>query len=234
MIKKTVLLLCLCLAFLACGDKKAQIDQMLELEGKSLSQASKQRIAELKDSIDKYEDIVNKKVDAALLTGDYYKMLGREYEKAGLHKLALEAYENGLEYWTNNHVLFFYAGLNAAQCAKAEADKARRASLFEKTLLYYKRSIELDNQYPKALFAISVLLAYELDQIGQAEKYLEQLLQVDGRHIKGHFLLARIKVSQNRISEAITLYERIEKLANDEEDRKKAANLKRQLLGGGN
>jgi len=78
-----------------------------------------------------------------------------------------------------------------------------------------------------------VLYIFELDRALEAEEYVQQALEVRPNSQKTRFLLAAIRVRQNRFEEAIEIYDQIIEETEDATMQQRARENREQLLGGG-
>lgn len=232
-----VLLACslsaLCLLSVSCGNEKKEYAKMLsefETDGYADREASEEKIRELEKKIPELkkeaERTINAKYDIAL----YNKMLAVEYIELEMYGPALEALKNAIEISPANRVLFYYAGVCAAQMSKTTPDGAKQGEYLKDAEFYYSRAIELKNNYVEALFALAVLYVFEMEQPLDAKPLLENLLSVSGGNIQAMFLLASVNVQLGDVEAAIDLYERIESVSAIESEQKEAEQNKRRLL----
>jgi tetratricopeptide (TPR) repeat protein len=196
-------------------------------------QVSEQRIEELKEGIEKYEQIVEREVEAAAQIGEYYKMLAVAYIDREMYGRALENLEEAIDYYPENSLIFYLAGVCSARMAKAAVNRpAEQEELFKEAENYYLRAIFLDNDFVEALYGLSVLYVFELDRVVDAEPYLERILEKESRNTQAMFLLARVYVYSGRVEDAVELYEEIIDKAQSRQEKERARDMKNQVLEG--
>lgn len=196
-------------------------------------EVSEERIAELKEGIEKYKQIVEREVEASAQIGEYYKMLAVAYIDREMYGKALESLEKAIDYYPENSIIFYLAGVCSARMAKAAVNRpAAQETLFEEAENYYLRAISLDTGFVDALYGLSVLYVFEMDRIVDAEPYLERILEKESRNTKAMFLLARVHVYSGRIEDAVELYDEIIDKAQSKQEKERARELKNQVLEG--
>ncbi len=199
---------------LGCSKKedKYYIENLkkMDSEGYSITPEQEKEIAKLKVGIQKYKKIVDEKVKAAEQLGVYYKMLAIRYLNNNMYQLALENLKEALKYYPENPILFYLSGVCYGRVAKSivDDDEKRKSTLLlaEK---YYRRAIELDNNYRDALFGLAVLYVFELNKPEAAIPLLEKLLTTQKSDTDAMFLLARTYYEVGKAEEAIDMYDRI-------------------------
>jgi tetratricopeptide (TPR) repeat protein len=219
-----------------CRDKDEEILEKLkpfETMTYEEEQVSEQRIEELKEGIAKYEQIVERQVEASAQIGEYYKMLAVAYIDREMYGKALENLEEAVDYYPENSLIFYLAGVCSARMAKARVNRpAEQEELFGEAENYYLRAISLDNDFVEALYGLSVLYVFELDRIMDAEPYLERILEKESRNTNAMFLLARVYVYSGRVEDAVELYNEIIDKAQSKQQKERARELKDQVLEG--
>ena len=121
-------------------------------------------VAELESAISKYERRVEDIMIAQNRIANWYKMLGTRYVDSKMYVKALTAYTKALEYYPDNHNLYYETGLCASKIAKNFATLATEA---EHDATYYyalavKAYISALQLHYEALFVLAA--AYYLNQ----------------------------------------------------------------------
>ena len=223
-----------------CGrvdSTEVMMDQLVQMEDQDYAdrEISARRVEEIQVEIRRYRKEVERTVDAAGQLGIYYKMLAVEYMRGGMFGTAFEALQQAIAIHPENPILFYYAGVCTARMSAAQVIEEQRAQWLERSEKMYRRAVTLDPEYADALYALSVLYVFELDQPEQAESLLESLLAVESKDIDGRFLLARVYYLRGGLEEAIEVYREIESLSNVElirrEARKGIEQIEEQLYG---
>ncbi len=203
---------CALLAGLVSCDKRDDfyVDGLARMEKppKGQSEPSADRIEGLKREIARYRGIVDKKVEASQQLGIYYKMLAVAYMRLEMYQQAYDSLKEAITYHTNNSVLFYYAGLCAAQVSRAqtESDKGR---WLERAEAHYRRALELEPDYAEAMYGLAVLDTFELNKLADAEQLARRILQLRSHDDDSSFLLANILYRMGRLAEAASLYGQI-------------------------
>lgn len=227
------LLLFLLSMLIGCNDRTKQMLQRLmatqpeQYQGEGVTE---EKLEELKREIKKFEDEITELVKKQSELGIYYRMLGMEYFDQEMYGPALELFREGMEIYPNNRLLHYYAGVSQSQLAKAEAEEEKREKLFEQAAYYYERAIELKENYVDALYALSVLYVFELDRPSDALPHVRKILQLRDEHYRAEFLLARIRVEEGRVEEAMELYQNIAENAPQQDMVERARENRERLM----
>lgn len=230
------LLLVSVLFLVSCNKEQQRIlNRLLDTEtgeygGEKLDE---KRVEELENQVREYGDKVQELVEQTGKLGIYYKMLALEYLDNEMYGPATEYFLKSLEIYPNNHPVQYYTGLAMAQLSGARGSNTERQETLEEAAFHYRRAVELKPDYFNALYALSVLLIFELDRPFEAEEYVLKALDVRSSDDKTLFLLARIRVLQNRYDEAIEIYDRIIEKSSSSDARSRAKANREQLIGGG-
>ena len=237
--KKTIvfisIIFCLSLFFISCNKTRAKtLDRLLKTESGDYNdeKISKDRIKELEDGIKEYSKDVNRVVKANAEIGVYYRMIALEYLDLKMYKLALENFEKSMEYYPSNPVLNYYAGLTEANIARSETSVIKSFSLFKQSENYYISALRLKSTYSDAMYGLSVLYLFDLDNPDKAKPLLEKMLSLNPKNWEAMSLFARYKVLKGDIDGAIDLYSTISKDAWDDNMKEQAARNRDSLLAG--
>jgi len=229
----TVGLICLILVSFSCGNEKREYAELMaefEPEEYADREASEEKIKELEKKISDMQKEVERTIDASYDLALYNKMLAVEYIELKMYGPALEALRKAIEISPANRLLFYYAGVCCAQMATSTPRQEERRRYLKDAEFYYKRAIELKNNYVEALYALAVLYVFEMDRPFDAKPLLEDILNYSSKNIQAMFLLARVNVQLGDVEAAIDLYERIEETSAIEEEREEATSNKKRLL----
>jgi len=219
--------------FTSCGPNTRQIIRMQALE-EGVSNPT--TIPELTEAIRRYQDRIEDIVQADIRTGLWYKILATRYLDNKMYKEALENFRMAIEYFPDNQNLYYFVGVCAGYMAKASLDynatgdavtRQRYLALSESA---YKRAIELEPRYSRALYGLAILYVFELERIAEAIPFLELVLEIEKRHVDAMFVLARAWFMLNEDEKAIELYDRIQSVSTVEHRRAEAAKNKQLVL----
>ena len=170
--------------------------------------------AELQEAIKKYERRVDDIIIAEGRIGIWYKILGSRYMDQKMYKKALECFQSALEYYPENQNVFYQTGLAASLVAKNTLNFSLTDTNIEKEKYYnlavsaYKRAIEIDSKYSKAIYALSVLYIFELNRASDAVSILESVVEREKKPIRHIVLLARAYYMTGEYEKAIAMYEK--------------------------
>ena len=182
----------------------------------------KERERELKAAIREYRDILEMKIYAARNLGIYYKILGKLYFDNRMYKLGAEAFDKAVEIDPENPILFYYAGLCRARYSKSVSGEASAYAMLRLAEKNYLRAVELDNNYTRAMYALSVLYVFEMDKPDEAVELLEKLLEIEKYNFDAMFLLANSYIRMGLLDRADRTYLRIINNAGDSSYRRQA------------
>jgi tetratricopeptide (TPR) repeat protein len=231
MSKNLFFILLILVSFLSCKrDEKDFFNNINEMDAEYLTtEELKEREKDIKADINKYKTILEEHVEAAQKSASYHKMLGKLYFDNKMYKIAAKQFEEAIEIDNENPVLFYYAGLCYARYAKTIIDEPQQ---FENILIaekYYLKAIDLNSDFFKALYAVSVLYVFELDQPDKAVLYLEKFLETQKSDYDAMFLLANAYIRLDLIDMASGIYDKIIKNSGNNVYKKQAEENKRKL-----
>jgi tetratricopeptide (TPR) repeat protein len=193
----------------------------------------KVRESELKKTIAEYRDILEQKIDAARNLASYHKILGKLYLDNRMFMLASEQFDEAVKIDSENPVLFYYGALCYSRYSKSLMNESEQYSNILIAEKYYLKTIELDRNFNKALYAIAVLYIFELDQPDKAVEYLEQLLETQKSNYDAMFLLANAYIRLGITDQAVDIYNSIIRTSKNSVYKKQAEDNKRQLQDSG-
>ncbi|CEM60815.1 tetratricopeptide repeat protein [Treponema phagedenis] len=217
----------------SCGNREV-IKRMQEFEEGVHNPTS---VEELETAIKKYQRRVNDIMIAQERIGIWYKMLASRYMDRKMYAKALEVLEQAVTYYPENQTLFFSIGVCAANMAKrslnfsAGSINTQKNHYNDLAVSAYKRAIEIDPKYINALYGLSVLYVFELDQNEKAIPLLERILEVEKKPFDVLFVLGRAYYATGKNDQAIQCYDKIISLSASEEQRMEAEKNKRLIEG---
>lgn len=192
---------------------------------------SEEKIEQWKREVRRYDQIVKESIEAASQASSLYKMLAEEYSRLQMYGLALDAYRKVLEYEPANHVALYSAGLSAGQLALSKSPGAERDQLLSAALEYHLRAIEVNPGYADPYLAAAVLRFYELGDNAGAKELLTRGIELfPSKASRMMFVLAQIAVSENRLNDAVDLYDRIAASTRNSDERDSAISNREELL----
>lgn len=204
--------------FVSCGPDTKTIRRMQQIEEGVDNPTS---IEELTTAIGKYRNRVEDIINAENRIGMWYKILAIRYLDGGLYGKALENFRMAIEYYPTNQNLYYYVGVCAGYLAKASLDFDATGSTSERDRYYrlaesaYLRAIELEPRYVRALYGLSILYVFELDEAAKAIPHLELIMDIETADINAMFVLARAYYSTGDIDRSVAMYDAIIKKGKD-------------------
>ncbi|MDR1785099.1 MAG: tetratricopeptide repeat protein [Spirochaetaceae bacterium] len=229
-----VLFSALALLIMGCGASPKTVKRMQILEEGVTNPTTPK---EIEDAIRKYGTRIEDILLAQEQVGIWYKLLGTRYLDSKMYNEALKAFQKAIEFYPENGNLYYYVGICAGYMAQSALDYAASGSTAQKynylklSEAAYLRALEIEPRYVRALYALSVLYVFELDDSAKAVPLLEKLLTIDTKHIDAMFVLARAYYSMYQVDKAVAIYDRIIEIAPRERKDDAEAN-KRQALEG--
>ena len=200
--------------------------------------ATPRTVEGLVDAIARYQARIDRHVRDAAQTGAYWKILGIRLADQGMHRLAVDAFEQAIEFNPDDPTLFFLLGESASRVAASTLEfpggaPSERLEYFALAESAFLRAIELDATYGRPRFSLGVMYVFDLDRPEDAIVQLGLFLQISPRDVAGMFVLARAYVVTERFLPAIELYERILSMSGDSSVRAEAQanlNMVRELM----
>lgn len=222
--KKNVFFILTCLfLFSSCGVSNKRIIRMQKMEE---GVGSPTTIEELKTAIEKYDARIADLQLSQSQVGIWYKILGTRYLDNKMYGEALKAFQSALQYYPDNQNLYYYVGICAGYMSHTALDYNATGNMEQKynylklAETAYLRAIEIEPRYSRALYALSVLYVYELDEPAKAIPYLEKVLDIEKKHTDAMFVLARAYYSTYEFDKAVKMYDKIISVTTS--DKKKA------------
>ena len=181
--------------------------------------------AELKEAIKKYERRIEDIMVASERVGTWYKILGTRYIDKKMYKDALGCFQKAIEFYPENQNLYYKVGVCAAFMAKSSLnfeEDGQEDRYYKLAVKAYKRAIELDPNYEKAMYALSVLYVFELNTPSEAIPLLERAIDGKMKPLDELFLLGRAYFMVGENEKAIASFQRIVDISGNEAQRKQA------------
>jgi len=223
----------LIILFVSCGPNNSYVRRIQAVEEGVDNPVT---IEELTSAIKKYQNRISDVLNADVRVGLWYKILASNYLDNKMYGKALENYRSAIEYYPTNQNLFYYIGVCAGYMAKASLDyeatgtneQRNRYLLLAESA--YRRALELEPQYVRSLYGLSILYVFEMNQPAKAIPLLELSLEVDKKNIDSMFVLARAYYATGSGDEAVALYDRILGITRDPVRKKEAEDNKAYVL----
>ncbi len=224
---KRLFIIFIVLISISCRNEKR--DLYNRLESTEYGEISSERENELKEDIRLNKEILEEKIEAARGLGSCYKMLGKLYLENEMYLLSLEQFREAVKIYPENPILYYYSGLCSARYSKASVDDQEKFEYMNNAEKYYRKAVELDENYSKAVIALSVLYLYEMEKPSEAALMLNTLIEHESRNFEARFLLANAYVQLGKIDEAVSVYGSIIKNADSKSYITQAEKNKKEL-----
>ncbi len=223
----------LSMIFTSCTKSNKTIIRMQHIEE---GVSSPNTIDELKEAISKYEERVADIQLAQSQIGIWYKILATRYLDKKMYGEALKTFQKALEFYPDNQNLYYYVGLCAGYMSHAAMD-FEASGRFDKKMNYlhlsedaYKRAIDIEPRYVRALYGLAILYEFELDESEKSIPLLEKLLTIDTKHMDAMFALARAYFVCYEFDKAVEMYDKIISITKSQERKDEAERNKKYVL----
>lgn len=219
--------------FSSCGPNTKTIRRMQAIEEHVDNPTT---IEELTDAIGKYQARIEDVLNADIRIGMWYKILAIRYLDTGMYGKALETFRTAIEYYPTNQNLYYYVGVCAGYMAKASLDyeatgkSSERGRYLDLAESAYLRAIELEPRYARALYGLSILYVFELNESAKAIPLLERFMEVETIDYDAMFVLARAYYVTGDIDRSVAMYDKILATSKDEKRRSEAESNKAIVL----
>lgn len=226
--------LLICSLFLSCNASDKKIIKSVQRMEEGVSNPT--TVEELKEAIEKYEHRAEDLIAAQEQTGIWYKILATRYLDKEMYAEALQTLEKAVYYYPANQNLFYYIGVSAGFMAKASldidaaGDKAKRDNYLLLSESGYKRAVELEPDYVKALYGLSVLYVLEMNQPAKAISLLEHVLEIESKNEEAMMLLGHAYYMVFDYDAAVEMYDKVIAASSSKERREAASANKKAVL----
>ncbi|HSV56817.1 MAG TPA: hypothetical protein VLH39_06885 [Magnetospirillaceae bacterium] len=231
---KLVLLLAASSALASCGGD-SDLRRLFDLEERAMRGAPPSTIEELRRGIAEYTREADRTIEATERIGIYWRLLSLRFMERRMYIEAYDAAKHALRYFPDNPALYYTIGLGLSHLAKLDSvsgpgGQAQRAERLATAETAYRRALHFNPRYARALYALAILYVFELDSPEVAGPYLVRLLDIETQNVDAMFLLARVRITEGRLEDAISLYDKIIRVTRVEERRRQAEENKKVVL----
>lgn len=210
------------------------------VEEEKFSKEEKKKIRELSKRIRKIEKDLNRQVRWRIEESEAYTALGLVLMENGMYAHANQTFTTAILLVGNNAMLHYYRGYCAEQAMRDTAVSGDRLVLKDEAVRDYLRTLEIQPKHDLALYRLALIRGVEEERYADAVLLLDEYFRVIGlvnkrkgllpRETAALFLRARSSYALGLTADAVEHYDKIINYSTDEEVRKKAADLKRQVL----
>lgn len=172
-------------------------------------------IEELKDAISKYEERIADIQLAHQQVAIWNKMLGTRYLDAKMYGEAMKCFQKALETYPDNQNLYYWVGVCAGYMAHQAMDyngtgsTQTRMNYLRLAEDAYSRAIKIDDRFVRALYGLSVIYVFELDESAKAIPLLEKVMEIETKDFNAMFVLARAYYENYEFDKAVKIYDKI-------------------------
>ena len=190
-----IFICCIVLSYFVLGRKNSARQKIKHLEALEAGVENPLTVEELEEAIAKNEARAEELLALQEQTGSWYKILAVKYIDGEMYGEALSALQKAVQYYPQNQNLFYYIGVSAGFMAKATLDFNADGKTTERDnyLLLaesgYKRAVELEPDYFRAIYGLAVLYVLEMNQPAKAVPLLEKALTIEEKNTEAMMLL---------------------------------------------
>ena len=219
---------------LGCGkEDDARLEFLKQTEGAAYEGVAvdDEKIAQLRQDIAEYEEEVAETVQNYRRIASFQKTLAHELIRSEMYGPALDALERAMELQSENAVLYYFAGVAAARSARGHMIDGEETDYYSQAERFFSEALALRPDYKDALFAMAVLLAFDLQQPEEALIHSRRLSKLETGDPGVRFLHANILVRNGMIEEAIAVYDDLAQTAPGADQRARARENRDALRG---
>lgn len=189
------------------------------------------RVEELRRDIARYEDEIAETVQNYRRVASFQKLLAQELIRGEMYGPALEALERAMDLQSENAVLYYYAGVAAARSARGHILDGEETDHLKRAEELFGEALALRPDYKDALFAMAVLLAFDLGRPEEALEHSRRLSELETGDPGVRFLHANVLVRNGMVAEAIEVYDDLAQTAPGTDQRARARENRDALRG---
>ena len=193
---------------------------------------NKERISELKSDIRGVEKQIEETIESVRDKGTYWRLLGLKYMDYKMWGEAVSALNEAIHIYPEHAFLLYNRALSFGQLSLSADTQEQRIAYLSRAEQGHRRALSIDPRFTPAMYALAILLVFELENPLEARDILENYLELERSDINARFLLARVHIELGENGEALRLYEEIRDIAKNEEDISKANELHRLVERG--
>ncbi|MDA3950865.1 MAG: hypothetical protein PF508_16785 [Spirochaeta sp.] len=190
-----------------------------------------ERVEELRRDITRYEEEISETVQNYRRVASFQKSLAQELIRGEMYGPALEALERAMDLQSENAVLYYFAGVAAARSARGHILDGEETDYLSRAERLFGEALALRPDYKDALFAMAVLLAFDLQRPEEALEYSRRLSQLETGDPGVRFLHANVLVRNGMVDEAIAVYDDLAQTAPGTDQRARARENRDALRG---
>ncbi|MBO7421064.1 MAG: tetratricopeptide repeat protein [Spirochaetaceae bacterium] len=231
-----IFICCIVLSYFVLGRKNSARQKIKNLEALEAGVENPLTVEELEEAIAKNEARAEELLSLQEQTGNWYKILAVKYIDGEMYGEALSALQKAVQYYPQNQNLFYYIGVSAGFMAKATLDFNADGKTTERDnyLLLaesgYKRAVELEPDYFKAIYGLAVLYVLEMNQPAKAVPLLEKALKIEEKNTEAMMLLGHAYYMTYDYEAAVAMYDKVIAAGTSKERKEAAAANKKAVL----
>lgn len=235
--KAVTVIMCLLLVTMLTGCKSSGKDVLKKrIERMESTSSNPVSLEEIEAAIKEYNKEAEEISQKHSQVGMWYKVVGLKYLDKKMYGKAMENFQEALKYYPDNANLYYYVGNCAGYLGNSSLDFEATGSYEQMENYYalsekaYLRALAIDDRYAYALYGISVLYVYQLNQPEDAIPHLEKLLTIDTKNIDGMFVLANAYYLTRNYDKATEMFDKIIASTKSDKTKQQAEANKKQVL----
>lgn len=231
-----IFICCIVLSYFVLGRKNSARQKIKHLEALEAGVENPLTVEELEEAIAKNEARAEELLALQEQTGSWYKILAEKYIDGEMYGEALSALQKAVQYYPQNQNLFYYIGVSAGFMAKATLDFNADGKTTERDnyLLLaesgYKRAVDLEPDYFRAIYGLAVLYVLEMNQPAKAVPLLEKALTIEEKNTEAMMLLGHAYYMTYDYEAAVAMYDKVIAADTSKERKEAAAANKKAVL----
>ncbi len=231
-----IFICCIVLSYFVLGRKNSARQKIKHLEALEAGVENPLTVEELEEAIAKNEARAEELLALQKQTGSWYKILAVKYIDGEMYGEALSALQKAVQYYPQNQNLFYYIGVSAGFMAKATLDFNADGKTTERDnyLLLaesgYKRAVDLEPDYFRAIYGLAVLYVLEMNQPAKAVPLLEKALTIEEKNTEAMMLLGHAYYMTYDYEAAVAMYDKVIAADTSKERKEAAAANKKAVL----
>jgi tetratricopeptide (TPR) repeat protein len=161
------------------------------------------KIVDLTDKIKELESGGGKDIKTSDSLASAYNQLGLIYLEKKLWEQAIDSFQKCIKLGANSASINYSIGLayaNRGHDAGSNED-------FEMAEKHYRRSIELQNNFNDAKYALSMLYFFKLEKKDEAILLITEIVSANKKYYKARFALGRFLYEIEKPDKALNVYE---------------------------
>ncbi|MDD5066958.1 MAG: tetratricopeptide repeat protein [bacterium] len=212
--KRNVILLLLCCSLLmAC-------ENSLKRKFRNAQSLAKSKKAEdWEKAVEKYEEIVQMKVEARENQGLLYRKLGKYHFNLDHFNDALAYYQKAVAILPVSGEIHYRLAICYSQLSRTTTDEAQKMELTRKAEEEYKVALGFSPEILECYYGLGVIYFWVYKDYYKGIGYMAEVLKRDPKNVDAHFALARFYYELGEPGKSLEFYKALLSLLKDRDPR---------------